>query len=98
MKQPASALLIALTCLSLCGCIYTDVRVPLSGEFRTTRVAQKSGEATVRSVAWLAAWGDGGLQKAAANGNLTSIEYADHAFLNILFGLYMSSTTVVYGN
>ena len=50
------------------------------------------------SVAWLVAWGDAGLQKAAQNGQLTTLDYADRAFVNILFGLYMSNTTVVYGN
>jgi len=48
-------------------------------------------------VAWLVAWGDAGLQKAAENGGLTTLEYADRAFVNVLFGLYMSNTTVVYG-
>jgi hypothetical protein len=80
------------------GCVYSDFRVPLSREFRSTGVVTKQGEATCRSVAWIAAWGDAGLQKAATNGKLTSIEYADRSFLNILFGLYMSNTTVVYGN
>lgn len=84
--------------LSLSGCVYSDVRVPMSSEFRNTRTVTRSGEATTRSVAWLVAWGDAGLQKAAANGQLTTLEYADRAFLNILFGLYMSNTTVVYGN
>lgn len=98
MKQNVPAILLSVACLTLCGCVYTDVRVPMSGEFRTTRVAPKSGKAKIQSVAWLVAWGDAGLQKAAADGQLSSIEYADQAFLNILFGLYMSRTTVVYGN
>jgi len=88
----------AAACLWLSGCVYSDVRVPMSGDFRSTRTVTKSGEATTRSVAWLVAWGDAGLQKAAENGNLSTLEYADRAFLNVLFGLYMSNTTVVYGN
>lgn len=98
MKRHTFALLLAVTCLTLSGCVYTDIRVPMSGEFRSTRVAPKSGEAKIHSVAWLVAWGNAGVQRAAANGQLTSIEYADQAFLNILFGLYMCHTTVVYGN
>ena len=85
-------------CLMLTGCVYSNVRVPMSTEFRNTHVVTKSGEAKIHSVAWLVAWGDSGLQKAASNGGLTTLEYADHSFLNILFGLYMSNTTVVYGN
>ena len=84
--------------LLVSGCVYSDVRVPMSGEFRNTRTVTRSGEATTRSVAWLVAWGDAGLQKAAENGGLTTLEYADRAFVNVLFGLYMSNTTVVYGN
>lgn len=80
------------------GCVYSHVRVPMSSEFRSTEVVAKSGQATTHSVAWMVAWGDAGLQKAASNGQLTTIEYADRTFLNILFGLYLSNTTVVYGH
>jgi hypothetical protein len=83
--------------LLVSGCVYSNVRVPMSGEFRNTQTVTRSGEATTRSVAWLVAWGDAGLQKAAENGGLKTLEYADHEFFNVLFGLYMSHTTVVYG-
>lgn len=96
-KRPLTWLTV-FVCLALTGCIYSNVRVPMSSEFRNTRTVTKSGEATTRSVAWLVAWGDAGLQKAAANGQLTTLEYADHAVLNILFGLYLSNTTILYGN
>lgn len=98
MKCKTLARLAVLASLSLTGCVYTNIRVPMSSEFRNTRTVTKSGEATTRSVAWLVAWGDAGLQKAATNGHLTSLEYADHSFFNILFGLYLSNTTIVYGN
>lgn len=98
MKNSLRALAAALACLALSGCIYSNVRVPMSSEFRNTRTVTKSGEATTRSIAWLVAWGDAGLQKAAANGHLTTLEYADVSLVNVLFGIYMSNTTVVYGN
>ena len=98
MKSTLLTCSMAVACLALSGCVYTNVRVPMSSEFRNTQTATRSGEATTRSVVWLVAWGDAGLQKAAANGKLTTIEYADHAFFNILFGIYMSSTTIIYGN
>ena len=81
----------------LSGCVYSHVRVPMSSDFRGTETVTKSGRATTRSVAWVAAWGDAGLQQAALNGRLATIEYADRTFVNILFGLYLSNTTVVYG-
>lgn len=99
MKKPlCRAALLAAASLSLAGCVYTDIRVPLSTDFRNTHVAGKSGRAATHSVAWLVAWGDAGLQRAAEEGGLQTLEYADRAFLNVLFGLYMSNTTVVYGN
>jgi len=98
MKKALCVIAALVAGLSLSGCVYSDVRVPLSTEFRNARVVTKSGQASTRSVAWLVAWGDAGLQKAAEDGNLTTLEYADRAFLNVLFGLYMSNTTVVYGN
>lgn len=93
-----SAIALCLTILCLSGCVYSDVRVPMSKEFRNTQIVTKSGKATSRSIAWLVAWGDAGLQNAAADGGLTTLEYADSAFLNIIFGLYLSRTTIVYGN
>jgi len=98
MKPVMCALVFITLSLSQTGCLYSNVRVPMSTEFRNTRVVTKSGEASTRSVAWLVAWGDAGLQKAATNGGLTTLEYADHSLRNILFGLYISNTTVVYGN
>lgn len=92
------ALLVGCACLWLSGCMYSQVRVPMSSEFRNTKTVNKSGEATARSYCWLVAWGDAGLQKAAANGGLTTLEYADVEYLNICAGLYMSRTTIIYGN
>jgi len=98
MRNTLFTRLTVFACLALSGCIYTNVRMPMSTEFRNTRTVTQTGTATNRSVVWLVAWGDAGLQKAAANGKLTTIEYADLAFYNILFGIYMSNTTIVYGN
>ena len=98
MRSNVTALCTLLACITLTGCVYTHVRVPMSTEFRNTRAVTKSGESKLRSVAWLVAWGDAGLQRAATNGQLNTLEYADHDFLNILFGLYISGTTIVYGN
>lgn len=92
------ALLVASAMLALTGCMYSQVRVPLSSEFRNTKTVEKTGEATARSYLWLLAWGDAGLQKAAANGGLKTMEYADVEILNICFGFYMSRTTIIYGN
>jgi len=98
MKKGIWLTLATASALALSGCVYSDVRVPLSSEFHGTRVVSKSGAASVHSVAWLVAWGDAGLQRAAVNGGLETLEYADRSYLNILFGAYMRNTTVVYGH
>ncbi len=94
---PLNLALILTTAGLLTGCLYSNVRVPISTEFRKTQVAPKSGEAQSQSIAWLVAWGDAGLQKAAENGKLTTLNYADRAILNVFFGFYMRNTTIVYG-
>jgi len=91
-------LLSGCACLWLSGCMYSQVRVPLSSEYRNTKTVNKSGHATARSYCWMVALGDAGLQAAAANGGLTTMEYADVEILYICAGLYMSRTTIVYGN
>lgn len=98
MKNLTRMLLLPAAALTLSGCVYTNIRLPLSKGFRDTRVVTKSGEASIHSVAWLVAWGDAGLQQASANGGMETLEYADRSFLNILFGLYFRNTTVVYGH
>jgi len=86
--------------LMLCGsgCVYSNFRMPASRDFRNTQTVAKSGAASSHSVAWLVAWGDGGLQAAAKNGELHTLEYVDYQFINIFFGLYMQRKTIVYGH
>jgi len=98
MIKRCFVLLAGCVCLCLTGCMYSQVRVPLSSEFRSTKTVNKSGHATARSYCWMVALGDAGLQAAAANGGLKTMEYADVENLNICAGLYMSRTTIIYGN
>jgi len=69
----------------------------MSRDFRNTGKVDKSGESRSHSVAWICAWGDGGLQAAAEEGKLETLEYVDYQFINVLFGLYMQRKTIVYG-
>jgi hypothetical protein len=98
MMKHGFAIILAGVVLTCSGCMYSQVRVPLSSEFRNTKTVDKTGQATARSVLWMVAWGDAGLQKAAANGGLKTMEYADVEILNICAGFYMSRTTIIYGN
>ncbi len=70
----------------------------MSTDFRNTQTVEKTGKSSSHSVAWIAAWGDGGLQAAAKEGDLKTLEYVDYQFINVIFGLYLRRTTIVYGN
>jgi hypothetical protein len=83
--------------LVLASCLYTNIVTTLDEDVGDTPVASKRGEATSRSFLWLVAIGDAGLQTAAKNGGLTKMVHADQQYVSVLFGLYLSRTTIVYG-
>ena len=84
--------------LTLSGCIYSNVQRPLGTEFNETELGSKVGRASNRSLLWLVGWGDAGVKAAAENGNLKVIRHADIQLISVLFGLYLETTTIVYGD
>lgn len=82
----------------LSGCLYTHVKLPLDTDVAATRLGSKVGTASVHSVMWLFGWGDGGVSAAARNGQITTINHMDVETYVVLFGLYASNTTIVYGD
>ena len=91
--------LVALTlALASASCVLTDVKIPLDTDLDNTQLGDKVGESTSQSVLWVAAWGDAGIQAAAKQGGITNITHADQRIFLVLFGLYATHTTVVYGN
>ena len=80
------------------GCLYTNIQRPLDKNFHTTDLGSREGRASNRSILWLFAWGDAGTKAAAENGDIRVITHADQEMLFVLFGLYFSVTTVVYGD
>ena len=80
------------------GCAYMHVRRPLSVEYDKTELGTKQGRANAYSILWLFSWGDAGNKAAATKGGLTTINCADLDIEIILFGLYLRSSTVVYGD
>lgn len=85
------ALLVSTSC-------YINAKLPLDRDLNRTQLGTKVGKASVKSVLWAVAWGDGGTQAAAANGDLSTINHADQEVLVLLGGLYIRLTTVVYGD
>ena len=92
-----SLTLLVLTLL-LSGCVYTNIQRPLGTEYNETELGTKTGRASNRSLLWLVAWGDGGTKAAAENGEIKVIRHADIQLFTLLFGLYLETTTIVYGD
>ena len=80
------------------GCLYTHIMTPLDRNVDKTVLGQKTGTATMHSVLWLFAWGDASSAAAAKQGGITTMNHMDQEFLNIVFGIYAESTTIVYGD
>lgn len=102
-------MLAPLFALSLAGCIYTDVRAPLSYRSPTpsdvggTLGAEAQGSACNTAILWLVAWGDGGYDAAvrdareSSHAALIADVKADTKYTNVLFGLYQHQCTAVTG-
>jgi hypothetical protein len=80
----------------LIGC-FVNIKVPLDTDLDRTELGTKVGESSSQSVLWLFFWGDAGTQAAAKQGGITTITHADRRIFTILFGVYASQTTIVYG-
>ncbi len=80
------------------GCVFANYTTVLDTNLDRTELGDKVGSSKLQSVLWLVAWGDGGTQAAAKDGGITTLRHADTEILMVLFGLYYSQTTVVYGD
>jgi hypothetical protein len=79
------------------GCLYTHVLTPLDRNLDKTVLGPKTGKASMYSVLWLVALGDASSAAAAKQGGITTMNHMDQEFLNIVFGIYTETTTIVYG-
>ena len=95
IKLVAAALVVAFL---VTGCLYAHVKTPYDTNLDKTVLGQKTGTASTQSVLWLFAWGDASTAAAAKQGGLNTINHMDKEFLNIFFGVYTKSTTIVYGD
>jgi hypothetical protein len=91
----------------LTGCLYADVRAPLSygsatpGDANGALGGEVTGSGCNSAILWLVAWGDGGYDgavrdaKRQANAPFLVDVKADTTYTNILFGLYQHQCTNV---
>lgn len=91
-------LLIPLVAGLLSGCVYSSVVQPLDRDVQETQIGSKTGRSSLHVVAWLVAWGDAGVDAAAANGDIAVINHLDVERRLVLFGLYSRVTTIAYGD
>jgi TRL-like protein family len=80
------------------GCLYTHVVTPYDTNLDKTVLGQKTGKAAMYSVLGLFAWGDASSAAAAKQGGISTLNHMDKEFLNIIFGIYTETTTIVYGD
>ena len=91
----------------LTGCLYSDVRVPLSygsatpGDAGGNLGQEVTGEGCNSALLWLFAWGDGGYEAAvrdakAASGAAFLVDVkADTTYTNVVLGLYQHECTKI---
>jgi hypothetical protein len=98
MKKIVLLVVVMLSLFVLSGCLYTNVLTPFDTDLNKTVLGQKQGRASMESVLWLVAWGDAGTAAAAKQGGITTVNHMDREILNVLFGFYTKTTTIVYGD
>ena len=98
MKKIMLVVVVLLSMAMLSGCLYTNVLTPFDTNLDKTVLGQKKGEASNQSILWLVAWGDASTAAAAKQGGLATVNHMDREFLNIFFGFYTKTTTIVYGD
>ncbi len=91
----------------LTGCLYTDVRAPLSygsatpGDANGALGQEVTGSGCNTAILWLVAWGDGGYDaavrnaKSAVNATFLVDVKADTTYTNVLLGIYQRQCTTV---
>lgn len=98
MKDRIGRTLAGLALALLPSCLFAHFETPLDTDLNQTKLGSKEGRSSLHSIFWLIAWGNAGTRAAAENGGLQTVNHADLAILNVLFGIYVRETTIVYGD
>jgi hypothetical protein len=78
------------------GLLVTSVSAPLDTDMEQTPFKQKKGSSSSMCILWLFSFGNAGIDAAAEDGGLTTIDYADYTYTNI-FGVFQLFKTKAYG-
>jgi len=84
--------------ISSCG-LYSNVKTPMPAFNLQANAEQqnKVGKATAEMYLWFIVLGDCSVATAMKNGDVAKIHHIDTELTSVIFGLYGSFTTVVYG-
>ncbi len=84
--------------LTLCTGCYVNIKIPLDRDVYETKLGDKVGRSTSKTLLWGFHWGDAGTQAAAEDGGITTINHLDREVFVVLAGLYARTTTIAYGD
>ena len=91
-------LVVFIVMLLVTGCLYSHVKAPYDTHLDKEAIGPKQGVASAYSVLWLVSWGDQGIAAAAKSGSIKTVTHMDQEVFSILFGLYIKTSTIVYGD
>ena len=111
MKTERMIMAVGALGVALSGCLYSDVRGPLSYRSPTPADAVRGGNlgeevhgsACNTAILWLVALGDGGYEAAmkdareSSHATLIADVKADTSYTNVVFGIYQRQCTTVTG-
>jgi hypothetical protein len=89
---------VSLMLFSLASGCYVNTKLPLDRDLDRTVLGAKVGRASTQGFLWAVAVGDSGIQAAAKNGGIQTIQHADQEYFVVLGGAYVRLTTIVYGD
>jgi hypothetical protein len=102
--------LVTVVCIGAVGCyktpvmppqgwVFSQYKAPLSADLQGVKAdpAPKVGKAEVQNILGLVAVGDCSLEAAAKSENISTVQYADYEYFNVL-GVYQRFTLFVHGN
>ena len=84
------------------GLLVTEISAPMTTDFHRTPVCAKQGsvettffrEPILTGLSF--SWGEAGIREAAANGGLTTVEYADY-HVTMILGVFGKFRVIAYG-
>jgi len=82
----------------LSGCVYTHVLTPYDINLDKTVLGQKQGQASNQSRPVARCLGRREHCRRGQAGSITTVNHMDRGILNIFFGFYTKTTTIVYGD